>query len=132
MDGKPIPFKVQPNNNDQHLYIRFPVGGSGSSVVVRIKNDFGLALDNELPPLGSASRGLRVIAETWNSTRTQLSLDVSGLPGNAYELDIWNPSQITSVDGAALAKAGKLQVQMSPGSADSYVTQKVIMHFARQ
>ncbi len=132
MDGKPIPFKVQLNNNDQHLYIRFQVGGSGSSVVVRIKNDFGLALDNELPPLGSASRGLRVIAESWNSARTQLSVDISGLASSAYELDVRNSGQITSVDGATLGKTGKLQIQMIPGTVDTYVTQKVVMHFARQ
>ena len=132
LDGKPILFKLQPNNNDQHLYIRFQTSRGESNLLVRVKDDFGLVLDNELPALGSASHGLRVIAEKWNSTRTELSVDVSGIAESVYELDVWNPGQITSVDGATLNKAGKLQVQMSRGSTESYVTQKVVMHFARQ
>ena len=132
MDGKPIPFKLQPNKNDQHLYIRFQVKGAQSTVAVRLKHDFGLAFDNELPALGSASRGLRVIAETWNAARTDLRVDVSGAAGRAYELEVWNPGQVNSVDGATLTKAGKLQVQIASGPADSYVAQKIVLHFGRQ
>jgi hypothetical protein len=132
MDGKSIPFKVQPNKNDQHPYIRFQVKGAESRVVVRLKDDFGLAFDNDLPPLGSVSRGLRVISETWNAARTEFSVDVSGVAGKAYELDVWNPGQISLVEGATLTKAGKLRVQMMPGAPDSYVPQKITLHFARQ
>jgi glycogen debranching enzyme len=131
MDGKPIPFKVQPNANDQHLYIRFQLREGESKVVIRMKDDFGLAMDNELPPLGSASRSLRVTRETWNSARTQLDVDVSGVAGAAYALNVWNPGQIISVEGATLAKTGKLRIQMSPGKAETYVPQKVVLHFAR-
>jgi len=67
-------------------------------------------LSNELPPLGSASRGLRVLSESWNAARTQLTLEVSGLAGSRYQLDVWNPGQISSVEGATLTKLGKNQV----------------------
>ncbi|HEV3511019.1 MAG TPA: hypothetical protein VGS05_04895 [Candidatus Sulfotelmatobacter sp.] len=131
MNGRSLPFKMQPNANDQHLAVRFPVNGNGASLTIRVKNDFGLTLSNELPDLGSASRGLRVISESWNASRNQLTLDVSGRAGNRYELDVWNPSQASSVEGASLTKFGKLEIQMPEGAAESYVAQKIVIYFAK-
>ena len=130
MNGRPLQFKMQPNSNDQHLYVRFLVKGGQNDVVIRVKNDFGLSLTNDLPALGSASRGLRVVSESWNASRTELTLDLSGLAGTRYELGVWNPSQISSVDGAVLTKPGKLEIQI-PQESDSYVRQKVVIHFGR-
>jgi len=129
VNGRPLPFKMQPNENDQHLSVRFPVYGGPNSLVIHVKNDFGLALANELPPLGSASRGLRIVGESWNAPRTQLTLDISGRAGSRYELGVWNPAQISSVEGAVLTKAGRLEIQIPDGSTDSYVPQQVVMHF---
>jgi glycogen debranching enzyme len=131
MNGRPLPFKMQPNNNDQHLSVRFSASGGRNNLVIRVKNDFGLALSNELPPLGSASRGLRVLSESWNTSKTQLTLAVSGRAGSGYELEVWNSSQISSVEGAVLTKVGKLEIQMPQGATDSYVHQNVVIHFGR-
>jgi len=131
MNGRPLPFKMQPNNNDQHLSVRFSASGGRNNLVIRVKNDFGLALSNELPPLGSASRGLRVLSESWNASKTQLTLAVSGRAGSGYELEVWNSSQISSVEGAVLTKVGKLEIQMPQGATDSYVHQNVVIHFGR-
>lgn len=131
MNGRPLPFKMQPNANDQHLQLRFPVYGGPYNLVIHVKNDFGLALNSELPPLGSVSRGLRVISESWNASRTQLTVELSGRAGGIYELDVWNPTQISAVDGASLNKAGKIVVQIPHGASDEYVSQKVEIHFGR-
>ena len=96
-----------------------------------LSNDFGLALANELPALGSASRGLRVLSELWNTSKTELTLEVSGRAGSRYELNVWNPGQITSVEGAVLTKLGKLEIQMPQGAADSYLQQTIAIHFGR-
>ena len=130
MNGRSLPFKVRPNRNDQHLSVRFPVDGGPNVLVVHVKNDFGLALSNELPPLGSASRGLRVLSESWNQARTEVTLETSGRGGSHYEMNVWNPAQIASAEGAVLTKAGKLEITM-PAGQDSYVPQKVVIHFAR-
>ncbi len=130
MNGRSIPFKMQPNPNDQHLQLRVSLVSGANTLLIRMKNDFGLTVANELPPLGSASRGLRVIAETWNSSRNQLTLEVSGRAGNKYELTVWNPSQISSAEGASLTKPGKLDIQIPTAAADSYASQKVVLHFA--
>ena len=129
LNGRPIAFKVEPNANDQHVKVRFPAYGGPNNLVIKVKNDFGLTLSNELPPLGSASRGLRVTSEAWNAQRNQLTLETSGRAGEHYELNVWNSGQVSSVEGATLSKSGKLEVQMPQGPADSYVSQKVTLHF---
>jgi len=131
MNGRPLAFKMQPNENDQHVFLRFPVYGGDNRVVIRLKNDFGLTLSNQLPPLGSASRGLRVLSESWNVTRNQLTLDVSGLAGHSYRLSVRNPDQVSSVEGAVLSKQGELEIQMPQAATEAYVPQKVTIHFGR-
>ena len=131
MNGRPFPFKIEPNGNDQHVSIRLPVRDGPNQLVIRVKNDFGLVWSNQLPHLGSGSRGLRVIAESWNSSRTALTLNVSGAAGSVYELDVWNPDQISSVEGADLTKSGKLAIQMPQATPDSYLQQKIVIRFGR-
>jgi glycogen debranching enzyme len=131
MNGRPVSFKTQSNSNDQHLNVRFPVYGGSNNVIVRLKNDFGLTYSNTLPDLGNTSQGLRVVCESWNATKNQLTLKVSGLAGSRYELDVWNPRQISSVEGALLTKDGGLQIQMPQMPIDSYLQQQVVIHFER-
>lgn len=131
VNGRPVPFKVHPNQNDQHVEIRFAVYGGPHTVIVRMKRDFGLTLTNELPPLGSSSRGLRVISQSWNASKTALTLKVSGRVGDSYQLSVWNPSEVLSVEGGSLTKQGKLEIQIPQGAADSYATQSVTLHFGR-
>jgi glycogen debranching enzyme len=131
MNGRTLPFKMQPNSNDQHLSVRFSVSDGPNNLIIRVKDDFGLALSNDLPPLGSASRGLRVLSESWNATKTELTLEVSGLAATRYELGVWNPGQISTVEGAVLTKLGKLEIQMPQATTDSYLQQKVVLRFGR-
>ena len=67
----------------------------------------------------------------FRSSRDQLTLDVSGLAGNQYELGIWNPAEIASLDGGVLTKSGKLQVQIPIGPDGMYMHQKVVIHFKK-
>jgi hypothetical protein len=110
--------------------------------VIRVKNDFGLSPSNELPPLGSTSRELRVLSESWNPARTQLTVEVSGLPGTYYELGVWNPSQVSSVDGATLSQ-GKIHIEFpqsrdgtggatsGEGTSEDYRHSTIVFHFAK-
>jgi glycogen debranching enzyme len=131
LNGRALHFTLDQNIDDQHLRVRFPIAGTSSTVVVRFKNDFGLGLANELPALGSASRSLRFLDESWNDSRDQLTLELSGVAGKQYELAAWNPMQIVSVKGGVLTKAGKLLVQMADGPAGAYLPQKVSIVFQK-
>ena len=129
LNGRSVPFKTEANRSDQHVSVRFPVSGGPNNLVIRVKNDFGLTLSNELLPLGSASRGLRITSDSWNAAKNQWSLDVSGRAAFRYQLDVWNPGQISAVEGATLTKAGKLEIKMPESSAEDYVTNKLVIHF---
>lgn len=130
LNGRALPFQVKPNANDKHVSVRFPLKGGANQVVIHVKNDFGLTLSNDLPSLGSKSREMRLISESWNSTRTEVTLKVTGLAGNGYELRVWNPAQIVSAEGAALDQ-DRLQIQMPQGPAESYVEKQVVLHFGK-
>jgi hypothetical protein len=123
---------MQPNANDRHVVVRFPVDGGPETLVIRVKNDFGIALSNELPPLGSASRELRIVSESWNSARNELTLDIAGGAGRQYELAVWNPTQIRSVEGATLNKLGRIQIHLPTGEDEAYLHQRVVIHLAKQ
>jgi hypothetical protein len=129
--GRSLPFKTEANSNDQHVHVRFPMSSGTNSVVIRVKNDFGIAVPSELPALGSASGGLRVVSEIWNANKSQLTLSISGLAGKSYELEVWNPGQISSADGAVLTKLGKLQFEIFEGPAGSYVQRQIVLHFGK-
>ena len=131
VNGRPLKFTMQQQIGDQHLVARFPVSSGSNTIVVHIRNDFGLSVANELPSLGSASRSLRVVDESWNTARDQLTLELSGVAGKQYEVGIWNPAQISSVQGGVLTKAGTLQVQIPDGPAGTYMPQKVMIHFEK-
>jgi len=101
-----------------------------------VKNDFELSMPSTLPPLGSTSRGLRVLSETWTANRDTLSLLLSGASGERYELSAWNASQISSVESAELQKTSgqKAMVlvqlpQAAPG-VDPQAT--IIFHFVQR
>jgi glycogen debranching enzyme len=132
ISGRSFPFHVQENANDQHVLVRFPVSGGANTLIIHLKNDFGIAAANELPPLGSPSRELRVISEDWNPARDQLTLDVSGSVGRQYELFVWNRSQIRSVEGAELNGIGHLEIKIPNSRDGGYLHQKIVIHLAKQ
>ncbi|GAC1700593.1 MAG: hypothetical protein NVS9B4_02260 [Candidatus Acidiferrum sp.] len=103
-NGKPIPFRVQANTIDQHVIVRIAAAGGENSLRIRIENDFGLGYDGTLPELGATSRGLRILSETWTPTWDKLTIQASGFAGSRYELSVWNPGQVGSVNGARLEK----------------------------
>ena len=86
-------------------------------------------MDQQLPPLGGSSRGLRIVSQSWTPSRDQLILELSGIPGSQYELAVWNPSQIASVDAAQLitdsAGAVRARVQFQAGEH----SRRIVVHF---
>jgi hypothetical protein len=132
LNGRSLPFTLQTNANDQHVLVRFPVYGGPNTLVIHLKNDFGIAASNQLPALGSASREFRILSESWNATRDELTLDMSGAPGNQYDFGVWNAAQIVSVDGAQLSDRGTLRVDLPATHDESYVRCKIVIHLAKR
>jgi hypothetical protein len=132
MNGQPLPFQLQPNGEDQHVSLRFPVKASSNQVVIHTKQDFGLSLNNDLPEPGGTSHSLRVISESWNAAQDLLRVETSGVPGSTYELGVWNLSQISSVENGTLTQQGRTRIEMPNNNKDQeeYVHRILLIHFA--
>jgi glycogen debranching enzyme len=141
VDGRPISFHMKETIEDRHIMVHIPIERATMILRIKIRDDFGLALNSELPPLGSESQGLRVISQSWNKERTVLSVSVAGRAGQNYELSARGASQLISVEGAeALKDAQKeasknddeskvrLRVSFPPGS-NQYETQQIKLMF---
>jgi glycogen debranching enzyme len=129
LNGRPVPFKLEITGSDQHVNIDGPLAKGKNTVRIRLRNDFAIGYANTLPALGSASRGLRIVSESWSGSRDSLALDLAGIPGSTYKLGLWNPAQVASADGADL-KEGNLLVTFPMQDPATYTHQKVTIHFA--
>jgi glycogen debranching enzyme len=133
LNGKPLPFRVDANEEDQHVIVSFPIGEGQKFLRIIVQNDFAVSAASPLPPLGSQSRGLRILSDTWSSAHDELTLDVSGASGAQYELKLWNPSQLQRVEGADLKKnsdSSRLMLQIPSSASEQYAHAKIVFHFA--
>jgi glycogen debranching enzyme len=136
LDGRLLPYRVVKSAVDQHLFVRFAVPKGQSKLHLMIRNDFGLSFAPGLPQLGSTSRGLRILKESWSTPKDRLDLEVAGVAGSTYEMTVVGASVINHVEGAELLRAGtnqaKLRMRIPSGPPDAYGRQNVIFHFSAQ
>jgi hypothetical protein len=76
---------------------------------------------------------MRILSESWSPARDALSVDVSGMPGVAYDLALWNPKQIRSMDGAELLETPDhgtvARVQLPAQPSGDFARATIIFHF---
>ncbi|MGH9510824.1 MAG: amylo-alpha-1,6-glucosidase [Terriglobales bacterium] len=134
INGRRAPFQIKKNDVDQHVTVRFPVAMGENTLRIRIKNDFGLSVSSSLPPLGSSSRGLRILSESWSPSRDSLTLEISGAQGSQYEIGAWNAAQVASVEGAELKRTGtenaRINLTIPANTSEPYPRERIIIHFA--
>jgi hypothetical protein len=135
LNGRAIPYRVESNDEDQHVSLQFEVPPGKSTLRMRITDDFELSIAPQLPPYGSASRGLRILSSSWTPERDRLALDVAVVPGSSYEFSLSDASEIVSLEGAELdrsdPRAPKLLVRFPPGS-EEYARRQIMLHFVAQ
>jgi hypothetical protein len=133
LNGRTLPFHVDANEEDQHVRVRFAISEGKETLRIATVNDFAVTATAVLPPLGSMSAGIRILSESWSTSRDQLTLNISGAPDARYELKLWNAGQIATVKGADLQASGTgsiLALQMPSGTAgQDYVNARVVIHF---
>jgi GH15 family glucan-1,4-alpha-glucosidase len=133
LNGKPLAFRVEANDEDQHVVVRFPVSEGRTLLRIFVSNDFAVTATPTLPPLGSLSSGVRILSETWSASHDQLILDVSGSAGAQHELKVWNAAQIERVEGAELKKnadGSVLALQIPSSTSERYAHAKIVIHFS--
>ncbi len=133
MNDRRVPFQLKMSDVDQHVAVQFPLSDGENALRIRLKDDFGLSLSPALPPLGSTSQGLRVLAESWTPARDTLTLEIAGAQGRQYELGVWNPAQVASVEGAEIlrtgAETGTIKFTIPESTTDPYPREKIMIHF---
>ena len=133
LNGRPIAYKLLPNDTDQHLQVRFPVSGSQSTLRVQVRHDFAVTYSSQLPNPGARSEGLRILSESWSSSRDALTLNLEGVAGKPYELLVSSTKEITSIEGGTLRRSSSVvdAVLVRPGAeAGAYVPGTLVFHFA--
>jgi Amylo-alpha-1,6-glucosidase len=133
INGRAAKFHMEASDVDQHVEVRIPLAGGANTARIRLHDDFGLSYEPELPPLGSTSRGLRIISESWSQRRDSLTLRIAGAAGAAYELGVRDAGQVASVEGAELKKGeggtARLRLTMPLNGSDAYVHAQVTLRF---
>jgi hypothetical protein len=133
LNGKPVPFRIEASGEDQHVVVRFSAKSEKSFLRIRILHDFGVSVPSSLPLLGSMSRGLRILSESWSPSRDQLTLEVSGAAGEKYGLRAWNLGEIQGVDGASFnpkAENWEIGIKIPASGTEQYPHLKIVIHFS--
>lgn len=133
LNGRAIPYRVRETAKDQHIDMHIETSSLPETLVIHLQDDFGLTLESSLPNLGSTNQGLRIISETWTPDREQLTLLTSSAAGGTYDLNVWNASQITSVNGGTLISSDEggdlLRISVPSSEADLNTDHAVVLHF---
>jgi hypothetical protein len=136
LNGHHITTNSETTACDQHVTVSYPLPQGESTLRIRTRDDFSISYAATPPQIGSTSQGLRVTGEEWSANRDLLTLNVSGRPGAAYDLAVWNPSQIASMDGAQLARDDQgrevIRINFPPSQSMSYVNSKVTVRFRKR
>jgi glycogen debranching enzyme len=131
LNGKSIPFRTEAHGTDQHVIVNAPLGAGANTLKIRLRDDFAVTYSATLPPLGSASEGLRILAETWNAAKDQLDLKLSGMPGHKYQLHVSDSDQIVRLDCRNLNllssfKDSVLTIETDASPSDKYQNGELI------
>ena len=137
LNGNPIPFHLEQHAIDQHVVVRFPLRDHKNFLRLFLTNDFSIGDDAALPALGGVSEGLRIISETWSSSKDRLTLDVSGKASKTYFLKVADDyNQIERIEGAVGTGLNHSQLTGSdfiaidmPQDADRYPRKTIVINF---
>jgi len=129
-NGKKLPYRVEPNDEDQHVNVTVSAPGE---IVVKVADDFSLVADTDLPPLGGENRNLKIFHEQWSADNQQLTLQVSGLSSKTYVVRTYAPvygARISSVSGGELTEWGKglqaIEIRFPASTGEAKYVQKEI------
>jgi hypothetical protein len=128
-NGKRAEYKVEITANDQHVSIDLPF--DNGEAAIRLRDDFGLEADEDLPPLGSKSENLKIFHEQWNADNRQLALRIAVREGRIYRLRAYG-ARIASVEGGKLREMdGKQSIEISTPneSGSKYVEKEIVIRF---
>jgi glycogen debranching enzyme len=131
VNGRPATYDQQISAEHHHLRIKVELEEGKNVVRIPVTNDFSVAYASRLPELGNASSGLRILSEKMEDVTAPMELVVEGRAGATYELAVWNPGLIDSVQGAEVVKdavgSTRLRIHFDKKPGGEYVQQRVVI-----
>jgi hypothetical protein len=132
VNGRPTTYDQQILAEHHHLRIKVALKEGKNIVRIPVANDFGVSYTFRLPELGSESSDLRILSEEMGDVTSPMDLELSGRVGATYEMAVWNPGLIESVEGAELVKdaagGAKLRIHFAGTIGEGYVHQRILIH----
>jgi len=133
INGRPLPFHIRKNINDQHVAVHIPVGTTAGKVGIHLRRDVDFGVTPNLPPLGSPSQQAHVVSESWSADREQLLLEVTGPLSSVLKAQVRNPDEIASVEGGTLVNhgdgTGEIRASLLPDAKTNQTTIWIKIHF---
>jgi len=130
-NGSAVTYDQQISAEHHHLKIKFALKEGKNVVRLPVADDFGVSYTFRLPDLGSESSDLRILSEEMGDATSRIVLETAGHAGMTYDLALWNPNMIESVQGATVVKdtAGvtKLRIHFEAKAGEKYPHQRVVM-----
>jgi len=134
VDGKPTKLTVKPLGDFNQAQVRTTVT---KHALVEINYQPGTEVVPPIvsPEIGARTRGLKVLSTTWRNGR--FLLDVEGLAGETYDIDIISPRQVLKVENASVVADGRhMKLRYAPqkganSSEDIYVRKVISVELAR-
>ncbi len=132
VNGRPTTYDQQILAEHHHLRIKAALSEGKNVVRITVTNDFGVSYAFRLPELGSASSDLRILSEKMEDVTAPMELVTEGRTGAAYDMAVWNPELIESVEGAELVKdsagGAKLRIHFGGSPGGEYVQKRILIH----
>ncbi|MFI5092956.1 MAG: amylo-alpha-1,6-glucosidase [Candidatus Acidiferrales bacterium] len=133
VNGRVQSFDNEISSEDHHVKISIALKQGKNTIRIRAPGDFGVSYESQLPELGSKSEDLRILSKTIPDAHSPMELDLEGRAGTTYEMEVWNPGLIESVQGAELVKdaggSAELRVQFAARTGEEYSRQRVVIYF---
>jgi GH15 family glucan-1,4-alpha-glucosidase len=130
LNNHKVAYKIEQTDNDQHA--RVAVKLASGDLAISLRDDFGTVAGEDLPPLGSESRNLKISHEQWSGDGRMLTLSVAGVNGSNYTLKLYG-AHVSSVDGGSLSGTNEPQVVAvdfpSNGKVEKYESKQLTLRF---
>lgn len=114
VNGKQVAFTSKKHSDTVQLFTTFQLTESSTEIIIQVKRTVEIAPPVWNSKVGSENIGLRIVSFDVNNQVAEL--EVEGLAGENYELDLRQSDRIRSVDGASV-KNGKLLITFSDETA---------------
>jgi glycogen debranching enzyme len=132
VNGKPVPH-TETYGEDVHCRIEFQLTGS-DVIVFELTPGLQILEPMTAPIPGDRNKQLKILHVSWERERDRYTMDLEGLGGSSYSLQMRMPRKPAKVEGArweGLEVDGVMTIEF-PAASQGYVRRTVILQMTNQ